>query len=378
MALTFHATELTEAELALRDEVRTFLDSYLAPGTYSPGLGMAAGANRELSLELGRRGWLGMALPVEYGGKNASVVERFVVVEELLRRGAQIEQHWTGDRQSGLTINRYGSEEQKRLLLPKICAGEASFCIGMSEPDSGSDLSSVTTRAVKVDGGYKVTGTKIWTSNAHFCDWMIALVRTADSEDRHHGLSQLMIDMKSPGLSVNPIPFLDGTADFAEVALEEVFVPDAMLLGAEGDGWHQCTSELSFERAGAERWLSPYLVVEMWLREHHDELGEEAQSFLGAAVAKWWGLRQVSLSVARMIDAGRAPAVESAMGKDLGTEFEQWVMASLQQLVDLEPSLTASSEFERLFAKALVVSPSWTIRGGTNEILRGIIAKGLR
>ena len=95
-------------------------------------------------------------------------------------------------------------------------------------------------------------------------------------------------------------------------------------------------------------------------------------------MAKWWGLRQVSLSVARMIDAGRAPAVESAMGKDLGTEFEQWVMASLQQLVDLEPSLTASSEFERLFAKALVVSPSWTIRGGTNEILRGIIAKGLR
>jgi len=188
----------------------------------------------------------------------------------------------------------------------------------------------------------------------------------------------LIIDMKSPGLSVNPIPFLDGTADFAEVSLEEVFVAESMLLGAEGDGWHQCTSELSFERAGAERWLSPYLVVEMWLREHHDDLGEEARTFLGAAVARWWGLRQVSLSVARMIDAGRAPAVESAMGKDLGTEFEQWVMASLQQLVDLEPSLTASSEFERLFAKALVVSPSWTIRGGTNEILRGIIAKGLR
>ncbi len=378
MALRLTATELTETEQSLRAEVQSFLDDYLAPGTYTPGLGMAAGADKDLSRALGARGWLGMALPVKYGGRDASVVERFVVVEELLRRGAQIEQHWTADRQSGLTINRYGTEEQKQALLPKICAGEAAFCIGMSEPDSGSDLSSVTTRALKVEGGYRVTGTKIWTSNAHFCDWMICLVRTSDSEDRHAGLSQLIVDMASPGLQVNPIPFIDGTADFAEVVLDEVFVPDSGLLGTEGDGWHQCTSELSFERAGAERWLSPYLVVETWLHEHHEELGEEARSFLGAAVAKWWGLRQVSLSVARLIDEGHAPSVESAMGKDLGTEFEQWVMASLQQLVELEPTLAGASEFERLFAKALLVSPSWTLRGGTNEILRGVIAKGLR
>jgi alkylation response protein AidB-like acyl-CoA dehydrogenase len=378
MALQLSATELTDTELALRDEVRSFLDEYLAPGTYTPGLGMAAGADKELSRALGARGWLGMALPVEYGGKDASVVERFVVVEELLSRGAQIEQHWTADRQSGLTINRYGTEEQKRTLLPLICSGEAAFCIGMSEPDSGSDLSSVKTRAVKVDGGYRLTGTKIWTSNAHFCDWMICLVRTSEAEDRHAGLSQFIVDMASPGLSVHPIPFIDGTADFAEVVLDEVFVPDSGLLGKEGDGWHQCTSELSFERAGAERWLSPYLVVESWLREHHDDLGPEARAFLGEAVAKWWGLRQVSLSVARLIDDGHAPSVESAMGKDLGTEFEQWVLASLQQLIDLEPSLSATSEFERLFAKALLVSPSWTLRGGTNEILRGMIAKGLR
>jgi 3-oxocholest-4-en-26-oyl-CoA dehydrogenase alpha subunit len=378
MPLAFHATELTESELALRDEVRAFLDEYLAPGTYTPGLGMAAGADRELSLELGRRGWLGMALPVAYGGRDASVVERFVVVEELLRRGAQVEQHWTADRQSGLTINRYGTEEQKQLLLPRICSGEASFCIGMSEPDSGSDLSSVATRAHKVPGGYKVTGTKIWTSNAHFCDYMICLVRTSEAEDRHQGLSQLIVDMRSEGLAVSPIPFIDGTADFAEVSLDEVFVPEAMLLGAKGDGWHQCTSELSFERAGAERWLSPYLVVESWLAEHGDELGEEARSFLGMAVARWWGLRQLSLSVARLIDEGKAPAVESAMGKDLGTEFEQWVLATLQRLVDLEPSLVATTQFERLLAKALLVAPSWTIRGGTNEILRGVIAKGLR
>jgi alkylation response protein AidB-like acyl-CoA dehydrogenase len=248
----------------------------------------------------------------------------------------------------------------------------------MSEPDSGSDLASVKTRARRVEGGWRLTGTKIWTSNAHRADYTIALCRSDDSDDPHKGLSQFIVDLRGEGITINPIPFLDGTADFNEVVLDDVFVPDDLLLGAEGDGWHQCTSELSFERAGPERWISPVLLVETWLREHGDTLGPEARSFLGAAVARWWGIRQVSLSVARMIDEGRAPSVESAMGKDLGTEFEQDVIAALQQLVEIEPSLTSDSHFQRLLARAVLVSHSWTIRGGTNEILRGIISKGLK
>ena len=378
MAISFTATELTDAEKALQKEVREFCDSYLTPGSYVPGLGMGAGPSKELSLELGRRGYLGMALPVEYGGRNASVIERLIVVEELLRRGAQIEYHWTADRQSGAVINRFGTEEQKRRFIPAICRGELCFTIGMSEPDSGSDLSSVKTRATKVEGGWSITGVKIWNSNAHIGDWMIALVRTEESDDSHKGLSQFIVDMRSEGLEINPITFLDGTADFAEVVFNDVFVPDDLILGQEGDGWHQCTSELSFERAGAERWLSPILIVESWIREHSDQFGPEALRFLGRATARWWGIRQVSLSVARMIDEGKAPSVESAIGKDLGTEFEQQIIADLQQLVELEPTLETDSTFQRLLARALLVSPSWKIRGGTNEILRGIIGKGLR
>ena len=377
MAIQFTATELTEDEKALQQEVRGFCDSYLTPGSYEPGLGMMAGANKELSLEMGRRGWLGMALPVEYGGKDASVVERLVVVEEFLRRGAQLEYHWTADRQSGAVINKFGTEEQKQRLLPAICRGELCFTIGMSEPDSGSDLASVKTRATKVDGGWLLTGTKIWNSNAHIGDYMICLCRTTDSDDSHKGLSQLIVSFESEGITVNPITILDGSAEFAEVVFNEVFVPDDMLLGAEGDGWNQCTSELSFERAGPERWASPLVLVEAWVREHGHELNAEAQSFLGKAVARWWGIRQISLSVARMIDEGKAPAVESAIGKDLGTEFEQVIVADLQQLVDLEPSLNTNSSFQRLLAKAILVGPTWKIRGGTNEILRGIINKGL-
>jgi alkylation response protein AidB-like acyl-CoA dehydrogenase len=374
----FVATELTDDERALQQEVRRFLDDELPPGSFEPGLGMASGASKELSRKLGARGWLGMALPREYGGGERSVVERFVVVEELLRRGAPLEHHWTADRQSGPVINRFGSDDLKRRFLPLVCRGEITFSIGMSEPDSGSDLASVATRATKVAGGYELSGTKIWTSNAHFADYAIVLCRTSDADDRHAGLSQLIVDLHSPGVTVNPIPFLDGTQDFNEVVLDAVFVPDDLLLGTEGQGWAQNTSELSFERAGPERWISPFLVVEHFLREHGDALGTDAVRFLGDTVARWWAIRQVSLTVARMIDEGRSPSSESALGKDLGTQFEQDVMARLQTLVDVEPSLGSSSTFQRLLARAVLVAPSWTIRGGTNEILRGVIARGLR
>ena len=376
--IRFTATELTDDEKALQAEVRAFCDEELAPGSYQPGLGMMVAGSKEFSKKLGERGWLGMALPVEYGGRDASVVERFVVVEELLRRGAHLDHHWTADRQSGPVINRFGSEAQKQRFLPAICRGELCFCIGMSEPDSGSDLASVKTRASKIEGGWLLNGTKIWTSNSHNADYTIAICRSADAEDRHQGLSQFIVELSSPGITINRITFIDGSAEFAEVVMEDVFVPDDLLLGEEGDGWHQCTSELSFERAGPERWISPFLLVESVLREHADELGDEARSFLGRALARWWGIRQISLSVARMIDEGKAPAVESAIGKDLGTEFEQTIVSDIQQLVELEPTLTATSEFQRLLAHAVLVSPSWTIRGGTNEILRGIIAKGLK
>jgi 3-oxocholest-4-en-26-oyl-CoA dehydrogenase alpha subunit len=378
VSMRFELTELTDSEKALQREVRDFLDDVLPVDPHEPGLGMSGGASQELSRALGRRGLLGMALPIQYGGGNRSSVERFIVVEELLRRGAPVEYHWTADRQSGPVINRFGSEEQKQRFLPAICRGEVSFSIGMSEPDAGSDLAAVKSRANKVDGGWELSGTKIWTSHAHFADYLVTLCRTSDREERHDGLSQLIVDLHSPGITISPIPFLDGTSDFNEVSFESVFVPDSMLLGAEGQGWRQNTSELSFERAGPERWLSPYLVVEQFLRQHRDTIGERSESFLGDVVARWWGIRQVSLSVARMIDLGLSPSVHSAIGKDLGTQFEQEVMARIQTLVEWEPSLEAQSLFERLLARALLVTPSWSIRGGTNEILRSIISKGLR
>jgi alkylation response protein AidB-like acyl-CoA dehydrogenase len=246
----------------------------------------------------------------------------------------------------------------------------------MSEPGAGSDLAAVQTRATPVSGGWSLSGTKIWTGGAHVNDWFVVLCRTSEEQDRHSGLSQLIVDLHAPGLTARPIEYLDGSAFFCEVTLDDVFVPEDMVLGSLGDGWAQNTSELAFERAGPERWLSTYLLVEEFLREGR-AASERGSSLLGDAVAQWWALRALSLSVAREIDAGESPAAESSLVKELGTRFEQQVLDAVWELVPSEPDPRADSRFERLLAAAIMAAPAFTIRGGTNEILRTVAARAL-
>jgi alkylation response protein AidB-like acyl-CoA dehydrogenase len=377
--MRFELTEPSPAEDELRAEVRQFLATELPPGSYRPGLGMGAGHDPAFTKKMAARGWVGMALPRQYGGHDRTAVDRFIVVEEMLRWGAPVGAHWVGDRQTGSVINRFGTEEQKRRFLPAIAAGECWFSIGMSEPDSGSDLASVKTRGTRVEGGWLLNGTKVWTSGAHLNDWFVVLCRTSDdTEDRHNGLSQMIVDLRSPGLQISPIPYLDGSHHFNEVVLDEVFVPDELVLGQAGMGWAQNTSELAYERGGPDRWLSTYYVTEQFVREHvGNDAGDQVAEVLGRLAARWSALHQLSLAVARMIDKGGAPAVESALVKEMGTRFEQEVLSGLQRLIDWEPSPESASLFERLLCEALLTAPSFTIRGGTIEILRSVAAKGL-
>jgi alkylation response protein AidB-like acyl-CoA dehydrogenase len=247
----------------------------------------------------------------------------------------------------------------------------------MSEPDAGSDLAAVRTRAIRADGGWVVSGTKVWTSGAHESDWFVVLCRTSDEDDRHRGLSKLIVDLRSEGITISPIPFLTGTHDFNEVALEEVFVPDELVLGEIGAGWAQNTSELAYERGGPERWLSTYLLVEEFLRDSGPGLEDRGLAFLGQATARWWAVRRLSLSVARMIDTGEAPAVQSALVKEMATRFEQDLVHGILELVDREPTPGAADPLGQLLAEAILSAPSFTIRGGTNEILRSVAARGL-
>ncbi len=375
--MLFEATDLTSEELGLQQEVRAFLAAELPRGTFRPGLGMGAPRDREFSAKLAQRGWVGMALPGRYGGRDRSAVERFVVTEELLRWGAPVGHHWVADRQTGPVINRFGTEQQKQRFLPAICRGELAFAIGMSEPEAGSDLAAVRTRATKVNDGWTVNGTKVWTSGAHVSDWFVVLCRTSDEDDRHRGLSQLIVDLRSSGLTVSPIPFLNGAADFNEVVLDDVFVPDELVLGEVGQGWAQNTSELAYERGGPERWLSTYLVVEELVRDPHVPLGERGQLLIGEATARWWAIRRMSLSIARMIDQDEAPAVQSALVKELGTRFEQDLLEAVLRVLECELSPETHQALERVLVEAVLTAPSFTVRGGTNEILRSVAAKGL-
>jgi alkylation response protein AidB-like acyl-CoA dehydrogenase len=380
--MRFESTELTDEERRLQGEVRSFLESELPRGSFVPGLGFNAAKDPAFSVRLAEKGWVGMALPKRYGGHDRSAVDRFIVMEELLRWGAPVGHHWVADRQSGPVIARFGTEEQKQRFLPGICRGELSFSIGMSEPESGSDLASVSTRATRQGDGWLLAGTKVWTTAAHVNDWFVVLCRTTPLEqsgDKRAGLSQMLVDLKSPGLDVRPIPFLDGTQDFCEVILDEVFVPDDLVLGQLGEGWAQNASELAYERGGPDRWLSTYLVVEEFLREHGDaEVPGDVLDLLGDAAAQYWVLHHLSLSVARSIDRGGAPATESALVKEMATRFEQDVLDVVLQLVDFEPSLQPGSLLERLLVTSTLTAPSFTIRGGTNEILRSVAARGLQ
>lgn len=369
-------TVLTAAERELQAEVRAFCDAELPPGSYAPGLGMAGAHDPAFSRKLGARGWLGMSLPPAYGGGGRSAVDRLIVVEELLVRGAPVGHHWIADRQSGPNIAAHGSEALKREILPGIARGELSFSIGMSEPDSGSDLASVRSRAEKVDGGWLVNGAKIWTTGAYDATHIITLLRTAPG--RYDGLTQFVIDRDAPGLTVNPIPFIDGTADFCELSFADVFVPDHRLLGEVGAGWGQNTAELSLERGGVDRWMSVMPILERWAARSAGSTDPVVRADLGLIVARCWAFRRMSLAIARMVDQGKSPVAEAALVKEMATRFEQECVATLARHFGAVPDLEAEDELESLIARAVLVSPAWTVRGGTTEILRTVIGKELR
>ncbi|MBI3197013.1 MAG: acyl-CoA dehydrogenase family protein, partial [Rhodospirillales bacterium] len=237
-----------EAE-ALRAEVRSFLRETLPALETEDRFSSWNTRSSDFSRALGKRGWIGITWPKQYGGSERSFLDRYVVTEELLGNGAPAGAHWVADRQSGPLLLRFGSEEQRQAILPRITAGECYFSIGMSEPDSGSDLASVRTRAEPVPGGFRVNGTKVWTSGAHRNHYCITLVRTSGQHgDRHKGLSQLLVDLKTPGITIRPIINLAGRHDWNEVTFNDCFIPESCLIGNEGDGWLQVTSELAFER----------------------------------------------------------------------------------------------------------------------------------
>lgn len=373
-------TSIPAEDEALRAEVRAYLTEAVRDMPTHVRARSWGGYDAEFSRALGRKGWLGITLPKEYGGAGRSPFARYVLVEEFLNFGAPVGSHWIADRQSGPLILKYGTEAQKQFYLPRICQGEAFFCIGMSEPNAGSDLASVKSRAVPNEQGFVLNGQKIWTTNAHHCHFMIALVRTSgETADRHKGLSQVIVDLSLTGVTVRPITDLSGDSHFCEVFFDNVQLPPDALIGQEGGGWEQVTAELAYERSGPERLFSSIVLFDEWLAFVRTEAGRtpEALRLAGKVFTQIAPLRAMSVAVQEKLTRGESPIVEAALVKDLGTTVEQLIPAAIAD--DLFSRDSESVPLELLLTLNYVteVAPSFSLRGGTRDILRGMIARGL-
>jgi len=378
--LSLELPTLTPEAEALRRDVRAFIAEERSSGRLPPPRRIGLGFDREMSRRIAAKGWIGLTWPKVYGGQERSALERYVLNEELLAAAVPVGAHWVADRQSGPVLLKFGTEAQRRDYLPRIAAGDLTFSIGMSEPETGSDLASLKARAERVNGGWRINGRKIWTTNAHHAQYMIVLVRTSPATtSRHEGISQLIVDMSLPGISISPIVSMANEHDFNEVLFEDVVVGDDALIGKEGNGWNQVSAELAYERSGPERWLSSFRLVSELVGALGPDVQTATQQELGRLLSHLLALRQLSMSVASMIQQGRSPNMEASIVKDLGTKFEQEAVRVVRNIVSAE-NLIANGREERL--RALLIhaqqyAPAFTIRGGTNEILRGIIAKGL-
>jgi alkylation response protein AidB-like acyl-CoA dehydrogenase len=372
------AASVTADELAgLRAEVRSFLHEQIAAGAFTPGVDTwLTQWDTGFTKKLAQAGYVGMTIPKEYGGRGRSFIERFVVTEELLAVGAPVAAQWVADRQAAPSLLKFGTEAQKKRFLPGIAAGDICWAIGMSEPESGSDLASVRTRATQTEGGWLINGTKLWTSGAQHADAFFLLARSAplDTAHRHDGLSQFIVLLDSPGVTIRPIYTMSGDHHFNEVILENVFVPDDLVMGQIGNGWHQVTSELGFERSGPERFMSTFSL----LGSACDEIAAghlPSDSGIGALVGRMYGMHQMSLAVAGSLARGENADLPAAVVKVLGTEAE----GDVAELVDdlHGRSWAGGEEFEERLRQGVMQRPGFTLRGGTTEILRGVIARGL-
>lgn len=338
------------------------------------------GFDPDFSRRLGEAGLLGLTLPTEYGGGGRGPFARYVVVEELLVAGAPVGAHWIADRQSAPLIFNYGTEAQRRDYLPRICRGEALFCIGMSEPGAGSDLAAVRTRAERTASGWRLNGQKLWTTGAHRVDYMIALVRTSGGpEYRHAGLSQLIVPLKSAGVSIRPIVDIAGDEHFNEVFFDDVDLPEDALIGAEGQGWAQVTAELAFERSGPERIYSSHVVLDAWIAHlRAARRSDDATAVMvGHFTARLAVLRAMSLACTGRLTAGESPVVEASIVKDLGTALEQEIPLAIADDLAAHPAEPVDDELVAALRYLALAAPSFSLRGGTREILRGIIARGM-
>lgn len=331
------------------------------------------GNDRAFSAELAERGWIGMTWPTEVGGGGYSAIERFVVIEALISAGAPVAATWFADRQIGPTLLQFGTEEQRQRWLPGIIAGTDMWCIGMSEPDAGSDVASIRTTAVHhgqgSDAEWIINGQKLWTSGAMDADWMYLVCRTDPDAPAHRGLSEFVVAMNSPGITVRPIRDLTGNEHFCEVVLDNVRVPSSNLCGEPNESFRQIMRQMEHERGGIDRLVSNRALY-LEARDTYQTLESSHQQRLlrqrfAVAESMYFICRQMVLREV----VGQSSRGWSSLTKTLATEFEIEVAALCGSVLGPETML------QNRTSRNICYAPGYTIMGGTTQILRNIIGE---
>jgi alkylation response protein AidB-like acyl-CoA dehydrogenase len=383
----------TEEEERFRQRVRTFMQENLPEGWGKPGYKYPTGEastqfQRQWTRRLHQAGFLGMAWPREYGGQGASQIELAIFNEEAARFRAPNPINGVGLILAGPTIMAHGTEEQKKRFLPKILSGEELWCQGFSEPNAGSDLGSLRTRAELVGDEFIVNGQKVWTTQAQIADWCILMVRTDPSAPKHRGISYLLVDMRSPGVTVKPLRQMTGGHEFNEMFFENVHVPRANLLGELNGGWRVGMTTLMNERG-----TSAFAV---WLRYRitFDELVEMARQRLrqgrpatadpvirqqlAQAYIDLEGLRYVSYRTFSQILKGGTPGPEGSISKVVWSELNQRMNELAMAIQGPASQLVRGSAYaieDGRWQFTFLRSRANTIEAGTSEIQRNIIAQ---
>ena len=384
--------KLTPEQESFRQEIRDFLEEEIRQGAFQPMTeGWAQGSSLDFSRKIAKKGWIGLTWPKEYGGQGRSWMDRLILTEELLRYGAPAGWYWSSDRQMGPSIIKFGTEEQKKEILPRIIRGEISMAIGMSEPEAGSDMASLQTRAVEDGDDFVVDGQKVWTSGSMHSDFIYAVVRTdpayaPHAPDNYKGISELIIPTGTPGITIRPLMDMTGREHFAEVFFDSARVPKKYLIGQKNRGFYQIMEQLDHERAGIERLMSNYIVfsdiIEYSKKTKRNGIPLCKEPLIRDKLAKLavdFELgRLLCYRVSWVLDQGRVPNLEAAIAKAYCTEFEKRLAAETLEILGLYGQLMPDSKFVPLTGNAVtsyLYSPGYTIQGGTSEILRGIIAR---
>ena len=371
---------------ALRQQVRSFLEDELRAGLWKPQCdAWIQGFDPSFTTRVAERGWIGLMWPKEYGGKERGFVDRLVVTEEMLRFGAPAALHWFADRQIGGSILRFGSDAQKNEFLPRIIRGEIYVGLGMSEPEAGSDLASLKTRADEQDDCFLVNGQKTWTSGGSFVNYIDLFARTDFEVPKHKGITEFLVPMNLPGISRIPMIDITGTEAWNDIFFDNVRVPKECVIGDRNRGFYHVVEELAYERGGMERLMGNYPLYEALQRFVRETKKDGWTLIEDPHIRRLMAGLEVEFEVGRLLmyraaavmDEGRPPTIEAATSKVYGTNFEQRLANTAMDLLGPYGPLTEDSplaEMEGLAVHSYLASKGYSLQAGSTEVLKNIIA----